>query len=243
MIMGATMDRRGVTRTATKRSEPAQRAGWTAGSAGVEDLDRRLWPPSIAGARSNSRPVETVSAGAVAAAWPANGPSQSAAQNMPGVETGMQPNRKFGFRDTPREVPPMRLVKLTDELLGGALNDYFDNVLPARHPPGLFRCPRGPIARNALATGETMLFSYRGRIRFVARAGSGRMMNTYLPDAKYPHCFLVNLQTLRRVNASVEEVEARLRDRNCLDKSFRSRGWNIIDDTEEAERIVAALSS
>lgn len=135
----------------------------------------------------------------------------------------------------------MRLVKLTDELLGGALDDYFDNVLPGRRPPGLFRCPRGRIAEDALAEGETLLFSYAGRLRFVARSLSTRLEHTFLPDDKYPHCFIVDLQSVRRANVPLDEVESKLREAHCLDKSFRSRGWTIIDDSSRAEQVINSL--
>jgi len=135
----------------------------------------------------------------------------------------------------------MRLVKLTDELLGGGLDDYFEEVLPRREPAGLFRCPRGKIAADALCDGETLLFSYQGRLRFVARAASGLRENRDLPDPEFPCCFIIDMNSVRRADVALDEVEARLRDGQCLDKSFRSRGWTIIDDSDKAEAIINTL--
>jgi hypothetical protein len=74
----------------------------------------------------------------------------------------------------------VRLIKLsTNEFPGEAnLLTYFAQELQDRKPPGLFRLPTGWIGKDALHEGETLLFSYRNRLRFVAKAKTGRMDNT-----------------------------------------------------------------
>jgi hypothetical protein len=63
----------------------------------------------------------------------------------------------------------MRLVKRsTDEFPDDHdLVAYFREVLPARDAPGLFFFGR-QIGGDALEPGETLLFCYRGSIRYVA---------------------------------------------------------------------------
>jgi hypothetical protein len=136
----------------------------------------------------------------------------------------------------------MRLVKLsTDEFPEESdLLVYFDRVLPARTPPGLFRF-KGHIADGALDPGETVLFSYRAHLRFVARAETGRMDNTQIPHVDYPHCFIINLQTLRPANVPLDELENRLRMEAGLDVSLRGQGWTRIPANEHAEQLIEAL--
>lgn len=137
----------------------------------------------------------------------------------------------------------MRLIKLsTDEFPEEAdLQAYFTQVLPNRQPPGLFRLPRGWIGEDGLDVGETLLFSYRGRLRFVGEAETGRMDNTYLPDENYPYCFVINMRSARRANVPLNEVEQRLRAEAGLTKSLQAQGWTRIPDSDRAEQIIKAL--
>lgn len=72
----------------------------------------------------------------------------------------------------------MRLVKLSiDEFADETeLQNYFNNRLPKRSPKGLFIFGN-QVARNGLKPGETILFSYRNKLRYVAKAKTGRMEN------------------------------------------------------------------
>ena len=137
----------------------------------------------------------------------------------------------------------MRLVKLNaDEFPEERhLLAYFDRELSSRTPPGLFRFTKGRIAEGALDPGETVLFSYRGRLRFVAQTETARMDNSYLPDDDYPHCFIINMKTVRSVDVPLEELENRLRAEAGLDVSLRGHGWTRIPDSQRAERAVEAL--
>jgi hypothetical protein len=136
----------------------------------------------------------------------------------------------------------MRLVKLsTDEFPEESdLLAYFDQELPARKPPGLFRF-RGHIAEEALDPGETVLFSYRGRLRFVARAETGRELNTQMPHVDYPYCFVIDMPTLRRADVPLDHVEHRLQTEAGLNGSLRGQGWTRIPDSQQAEQVINTL--
>jgi hypothetical protein len=136
----------------------------------------------------------------------------------------------------------MRLVKLsTDEFPEESDHlAYFNRELPARRSPGLFRF-KGRIAEEALDPGETVLFSYRGRLRFVAQAETGRMDNVHMPHVDYPHSFVINLQTVRPTDVPLNELENRLRAEAGLDVSLRGQGWTRSPDSERAEQVIAAL--
>ena len=94
-----------------------------------------------------------------------------------------------------------------------------------------------------LEAGETVLFMYRSRLRFVAKAETGRMDNTYLKQADYPYCFVIDLRTLRPTDMPVEDLERRLRAEAGLQKSLQGQGWTIIPDSERAEEVIDALIS
>jgi hypothetical protein len=165
------------------------------------------------------------------------------------VETSAIPEN-LGRTDTPEMFAAasrfgghqMRLVKLsTDEFANERdVLDYFDRELPSRTPPGLFRFRR-QIAEDGLEPRETILFSYRGHLRFVAQAETGRMDNVHMPHPDYPNCFVINMQALRRANVPLAELEERLRAEAGLDLSLRGQGWTRIPDSDRAAQVIEAL--
>jgi hypothetical protein len=138
----------------------------------------------------------------------------------------------------------MRLVKLSTKEFPqeAALLAFFNQVLWGRNPPGLFQLPSGWIGEVGLDKGETLLFTYRGRLRFVAKAETGRMDNIYMPNPAYPYCFVVDRNSLRQADVPVEEVERQLRDKAGLQKSLQAHGWTKIPDSESAEAVINTLA-
>jgi hypothetical protein len=143
----------------------------------------------------------------------------------------------------------MRLVKLSpadaDFTNEEALHNYFigNGKLRAGIPPGVFAFKKGHIKENELAPGETILFSYLSKLRYVARAKTGRTVNEYphRSPKEYHYCFLVDLGSMRKADVSLQEVERRLRAQAGLQKSLQGQGWTHIPDSKQAETVIAAL--
>ena len=144
----------------------------------------------------------------------------------------------------------MRLVKLVPELLRltadrdsdeASLQAFFTEDLPGRNPPGLFPFPRGRIGDGGLARGETVLFSFQSKLRFVAKAGTGRIANIYMLQAECPHCFVIDLTSLRRADCPLRLVDEALSAEAGLQRSLLGQGWTKFPDTQRAEAIINRL--
>jgi hypothetical protein len=150
------------------------------------------------------------------------------------------------------KVERMRLVRLSPEDEDfrdeKALHKYFtedDGKLRARIPSGVFPFKKGWIRENGLDPGDTILFSYCSKLRYVAKATTSRTVNEY-PDRspkKYPFCFRVDLD-FRKADISLEEVERRLHAERALkkSKSLMGQGWTEIPESEEAKKVIEELS-
>jgi hypothetical protein len=144
----------------------------------------------------------------------------------------------------------MRLVKLSpadaDFTNEEALHNYFigNGKLRAGIPAGVFPFKKGHIKENELAPGETILFSYLSKLRYVAKAKTGRTVNEYphRSPKEYHYCFLVDLGSMRKADVSLQEVERRLRAQAGLQKSLQGQGWTRIPDSKQAETAIGELS-
>jgi hypothetical protein len=137
----------------------------------------------------------------------------------------------------------MRVVKLHPEVpfaTEAAVEEFFTDLLPNRNPPGLFHI-HGEIAPGGLAIGERLLFTYRGRLRFVGRAATGRQVNTYNLQDRYPNCFRVEPGSIQRADASFAEVEQAFAEAGVHVGSLASQGWNSVEDSEAVEDAVQGL--
>jgi hypothetical protein len=148
----------------------------------------------------------------------------------------------------------MRLVKFSDKEFPNedALERYFAGDLSKRTPKGLVFCPP-KIAEHGIYVGETILFSYRNKLRYVAKAETPRMTNIYQHEypenKKYPYCFCIKLPG-RKANVPLQTVGENLRAEAGLDIKLRGQGWTIItddkriaDDTRRrVEKVIEDLS-
>src|SRR5262245_41809561 len=123
----------------------------------------------------------------------------------------------------------MRVAKFSDtEFADVVALDAFFAGLPNRNPPGLVLIPAGQIRADGLAAGEWVLFTYQARLRYVARAASGRQDNTFESRQGFPHCFVVDPASIRAVDLPIGEVERRFREAG-VDRSLGGQGWTEID--------------
>ena len=137
----------------------------------------------------------------------------------------------------------MRLVKLSINEFSTEreLQAFFAQKLPARIPPSLFPCGR-QIGEKGLQPDETVLFTYKCRLRFVAKTKTGRMKNTYV-RMDYPNCFVIDMKSLRQADVPLEEVEREFRTQLGFKKSLRTQSWTRIPDSTQAEQIIDRLVS
>src|SRR5207253_8395544 len=118
--------------------------------------------------------------------------------------------------------------------------DAFFAGLSKRNPPGLFLIPPGQIRADGLAVGEWVLFTYLGRLRYVARAASGRQDNTFEPRQGFPHCFIVDPASIRPVDLPLNEVEQRFRAAG-IDRSLAGQGWTELDSAA-ADQVIGEMA-
>jgi len=138
----------------------------------------------------------------------------------------------------------MRLVKLSTAEFNDIdeVDEFFDEDLPQREPPGKFLFPAGWIAADGLDESELLLFSFLGQVVRIARAGSGRLQNTDSDQDRYPHYFVVDMTSVRKVDFSVIDLEEAMRNECGVTKSIAvSHGWVLLPNTEAAERIIQRL--
>jgi hypothetical protein len=114
------------------------------------------------------------------------------------------------------------------------LQIYFDNTLPKKEKGKFFF--GNQIAAPGLDPGETILFSYQKKLRYVAKAETGRRENKDRGEGYYSN-FIVIKMPVRKVNVSLEEVERKLRAEAGLQKSLLHQGWTDIQD-KRAEKVI-----
>lgn len=94
----------------------------------------------------------------------------------------------------------------------------------------------GPTPES-LSAGETVLFQYEGKIRFVAKAISGRLDGT-----EGEHYFLVELNSLYETEwIPYTELERRFRLEAGLQKALGGQAWTKIPSNDLTEAVVRSL--
>ena len=134
----------------------------------------------------------------------------------------------------------MRIIKLgTGEFSNlEEVENYFENVLPYRNPPGKFLIPSPLIGKSGLNEGEELLFAFQGTIYFSALAASERMDNQDRPTKRdYPFYFLVDIHSLKRLRISLSEIEDILSQNDITMSIVKSRSWPMIEDQNATNQI------
>lgn len=143
----------------------------------------------------------------------------------------------------------MRLIKLSVKEFKDlkSVHSYFQDVgseFRNRGKHGFFCFPKGWIAEDGLEPDETILFSYKGQVVYVAKTLSGRMPWFGPESADYPNYFQVDLASLMHVSFTVQALETMLTEQAGLSKSITaSQGWPRLPDDKDTETVVKILSS
>ncbi len=141
----------------------------------------------------------------------------------------------------------MRIVKLsTNPPTGFATLDgvrrFFFTDIRERKPPGRFDVTPGRIAQDGLVSGEALVFTYKARVVFTARVGSGLMPNEDEERQQYPSYFVVDLATLREADEDFHDVERQYNEATGAGLNLvESQGWNRIPDSIHTDGLWARL--
>ena len=133
----------------------------------------------------------------------------------------------------------MRVAKLSSDIFAdeAAVDAFFTAELPRREPAGLFHVGT-QIAADGLAPFEMILFTYRGTLRFVGRAATGRLENEFGLQAEYPYCFIVEPESIQPARASLTEIEQALEVAG-FNVSLAGQGWTRVPDSAAAENAIS----
>jgi tetratricopeptide (TPR) repeat protein len=149
----------------------------------------------------------------------------------------------------------MRLIKLSkQEFEQGRDVEYFfgpDLRVQGQSEPPLAHCtPSGKfyfgrqIQSRSLDAGETLLFTYDGTLRHIARLESGTHSSELDSPSYRANYFVINMRSLRSTRQMrISRLQQLLNDRLNLELTLAGQGWNILPDTEDCEQIVWSLVS
>ena len=134
----------------------------------------------------------------------------------------------------------MRIIKLSSEDIDfpdrAAVANYFEMKLP-RDIAGQFLLTKGRIRKDGIGVGEPLIFTYKGQISYVAKASSGRFINSGSDRGTYPFYFIVDVNTIAPAQGSLADLEDKLRNLEISKNIVKSQGWPMIKDSPEIERI------
>lgn len=132
----------------------------------------------------------------------------------------------------------MRIIKLSHkdpDMETQEMVDHFFNVtLNERTPPGKFRLTETRIGKDGMYIGEKLIFTYKGKIVYVAESKSGRIVNSDKDLIEYPYLFLIDMSSLIKAKGDLIELEKILFSKKLINKNIvQSQGWPKLDDSEE----------
>lgn len=136
----------------------------------------------------------------------------------------------------------MRIIKLSpddvDMTTRDAVDIYFTKTLPSRTPAGQFLLTRGRIRKDGLKPQEPLVFSYLGKIVYLAKAGSKRMETSGNDAPQYPFYFCVDTTTIQKGTGTLDEFEKQVDAANLSEGNIvKSQGWPMLADSPGLEEI------
>jgi hypothetical protein len=142
----------------------------------------------------------------------------------------------------------MRIIKLSPEdpdmLNREKVNDYFNRKLRARNPKGQFLLKKGWISKKGITEGELIVFSYKGKLKYLAMASSERIDNKGDESNEYPQYFCIDVETITPAKGSLKDLEAILHEKEMTKKSLvKCQGWPIIKESPEVKKICESFKA
>ena len=129
----------------------------------------------------------------------------------------------------------MRVIKLSPEDMSfpdrSSVYRYFEKDLPERKPPGKFKVTLRKIAKDGLAPGEPLIFSYQAEITHIARASSGRIDNEEGDIDRYPFYFIIDLDSVCLAHGCLAEFETALTNARIYKNIVSAQSWPRVVDT------------
>ena len=102
--------------------------------------------------------------------------------------------------------------------------------LRANNPVGAFYFDN-QIAADGIKTGETILITYEGKLRYIAKSASSRKNNQSEPN-RGRHFFVIDMDTLVRTREISSGELQNLFDSEGSKVNLKSQAWNRIEETD-----------
>jgi len=118
-----------------------------------------------------------------------------------------------------------------------SVDEYFNVKLHNRNPVGQFLFTQGRIAEGGISTNEPIIFSYKKEITHIAKAASGRIVNTGEDAGIYPFYFIVDISTICLAQGNLADVEDALVSAEIYKNIVHTQGWPLIPDSLEVNQI------
>jgi hypothetical protein len=133
----------------------------------------------------------------------------------------------------------MRLIKLSTQHFANEkqLDGYFKRELNGKRRFYF----NTQIREDGIMPGETVLFSLRGRLLYVAKATVGRTRDPERKKGKYQNYIVIGTP-IRKLDVSLEEFERKLETKANLKISLKGQGWNIIEDSKRTEKTIDSFT-
>jgi hypothetical protein len=136
----------------------------------------------------------------------------------------------------------MRIIKLSpddvDMTTRQAVDVYFQKTLSSRTPAGQFLLTSGRIRKDGVKPQEPLIFSYLGKIVYLAKAGSKRMATSGDDAKQYPSYFCVDTTTIQKGTGTLDEFEKLVDAANLSEGNIvHSQGWPMLADSPALEEI------
>lgn len=126
----------------------------------------------------------------------------------------------------------MRIIKLSsddnDMQNSEQVEYFFESKLKEREPQGQFLLTKGRIAENGIFSGETLVFSYQGDLKYIALAKTGRMATSGQKKSDYPYFICIDVDTIVRAKGTLADLQTETGDSKNI---VKTQGWPFFEES------------